>query len=479
VPAASLVDTVNRILAAGSAANERYCLSGFGTTSCGIGRLDKNRTMVNGRVLDQNRIYTIAMPESVALQSGLSASNEAGDTLIDMIDQGFARSSAGGAIATCAGEAEGGSGAAASNPETSLPTRLERTYADRASSYLFIKPADFAFSATQVGEPADGQGLFNKLPIQNNGAKPSRRISVNVGVDAGLFDGRRAALRAVGTISYGRTKVNDQTSVDPNLASAGIRWDWKVPKWGGRFFVGPFIETQFGRLVTPVQASRKISGLADPANPGQTLPTVSVPGPTLSLVTPRRQFEYAGTGFELLRPRITSWLTFDPLSVSLALGRSQREHVDVTINGEPQGLALFQQKGAAGLLNLYYGKHLATLTSQTPYTFVDQPLRRYRIQAQATPDVKWSPMGTRAIDISLSTTYSRFVGPNLIPLAERQSFSTKLVIAVPFYRLATVNLTASEYLVQVNGLTGWFSVWTPGVSVSIPVVAARRAGWAF
>jgi hypothetical protein len=71
------------------------------------------------------------------------------------------------------------------------------------------------------------------------------------------------------------------------------------------------------------------------------------------------------------------------------------------------------------------------------------------------------------------------VGPNAVPLTERQSATLKVTIAVPLYGLATLNLNGSQYLTQVNGIGGWFTVWQPSVSLSLPVIVSRHAGWVY
>ncbi len=477
VTADALFDTVNTILTAGRAQDVKYCLSGFGTTSCGTSELDAQHTLLNGRELDRNRLYTIAMPEDVALEHALPLFGDQERDLVDLIDAGLARRST-GSIETCsAGYHNPATEAPANTLTETLATRLEKADAGLRTMYLYIKPAEVSFSETQVSEPAGGQGLFDQLPVENSGARPSRRFAVNVGVDAGLIDSRHWAIRALGTFSYGHETVSDQTSIDPNVLSGALRVDWKVPALSGRFFAGGFVETQLRTQASEVQATRTISGIIDP-DTGTRLGDVTEEGPTVSLATARREYDFIGVGFEIDQPQLTSWLTLDPLRVTFAYGRSRREHVDVQIGGQSQSLALFQQIGAAGLLSRYYETHLDTLTSKTEYKFIDAPLRRDRIQVDVTPDITWK-LGGRDLNITLATRYRRFVGPNLLPLSEHQSLTANLTLAIPISGLASLNLGTSQYMVQVNGIRGWFKVWQPSVSLSIPVLIARRAGIAF
>jgi hypothetical protein len=323
---------------------------------------------------------------------------------------------------------------------------------------VFVKPADFSFTQTQIREPSDGRGLFNKLALQNSGAKPSRRISVNFGIDAGIVDTPSWALRGIGTIAYGRALVNGQSSTDPNASLAGLRVDRKVAR--GRFFAGYFWESQFSDQVTDV-----------------TPTSTGVVGPTLSLVTLRRDYKYVSGGFELEKPQLTHWLSLDPLRISAADGVSAHEHVDIQINGEVQGLAAFQQLGGTGLLNRYFAAH-PTLSADAGYAFVDRALRRVRVQADCTPRLSL-PLNNKTLELSLAATYRRFVGPNATPLAERQSVAMKLTLAVPLYGLMTLNLTGNEYIAQVNGINGWYTVWQPTISFSVPVIGSRHAGWVY
>jgi hypothetical protein len=453
----TLFDILNKVLTAGRSEGVGYCVSGLDATGCGSARISHQDTLINGRRLDKNRFYTIAMPEDVALENGLQPYGHLSGDLVELMDKRFARRVA-GAVATCAADYHGRPAAAPPDAQDPLPTRLERIRASESSPYLFVKPAEFSFSQTVVGEPPAGQGLFNKLALQNSGAKPSERISTTLGIDLGIFDTRRLAFRALGTIAYGRARVNGQSSTDPNASLAAMRVDWKVPR--GRLFAGLFWESQFGDQVTEVTATAK-----------------GVTGPTLPLLIRRRDYRYGGFGFELERPELASWLLVDPLRISVASGLSAHEHVDVQIDGQSQSLATFQQLGATGLLNKYFASHPG-LASTAPYVFIDQTLRRDRIEIECTPHISWL-FGGKSLEILLATTYRRFVGPNAVPLTERQSATLKVTIAVPLYGLATLNLNGSQYLTQVNGIGGWFTVWQPSVSLSLPVIVSRHAGWVY
>ena len=107
--------------------------------------------------------------------------------------------------------------------------------------------------------------------------------------------------------------------------------------------------------------------------------------------------------------------------------------------------------------------------------FVDEALHRNRIQIDATPRVTF-PFGGKNLSVSVAASYRRFVGPNALPLAERQSATLKATIAVPLFGVSTLNLNNSEYLGQVNGIGGWFTVWQPSVSLSIPIIANSTRG---
>jgi hypothetical protein len=109
---------------------------------------------------------------------------------------------------------------------------------------------------------------------------------------------------------------------------------------------------------------------------------------------------------------------------------------------------------------------------------VYRSVSRDRIQAEATPVITFA-IGGKNVDLGLATSFLWWTGRNAEPLSERQSLSMRLWLAIPFAGRATVNLNASEYLVQVIGVSGWFNVWAPSVSISVPIVFTRRAGWTF
>jgi hypothetical protein len=456
----ALLETVNKMLSAGRSDDVDYCLSGFGTTNCGVSKLDRERTLLNGRGIYSNRFYTIAMPEAVAVQSGLAPYGETADHLVTLIDNVFTRHDVtADSVNTCASTYQNSLTTSNDNGlADDLPMRLERAAAAQHSGYLFMKPAELSFSQTQVNEPPDGEGLFNKLPIPNNRAKPNQHVALNLGVDWGIFDARRFLVRALSTIGYGRAVVNGQTSTDPNVATVALHVAWRLPAAGMRVFAGPAYESEFGDQVTLVQAG-----------PG---------GPTLPLVTARQEFTYVGAGFELERSQRTSWLTIDPLRVTMAFGESGHQPVDVTINGASQGLEPFARLGAEGLLAQYASENPNLIASSTPYAFVYRSVSRDRIQAEATPVITFA-IGGKNVDLGLATSFLWWTGRNAEPLSERQSLSMRLWLAIPFAGRATVNLNASEYLVQVIGVSGWFNVWAPSVSISVPIVFTRRAGWTF
>ena len=329
VAGTSLADTLNRVLSAGRADGEKFCLSGLDTIGCSASRLPTRDLLVNGRRLNKIRFYTIALPETVALANNLSLYGRDSRDLADLMDERLARR-AEGPVATCAPDYRAEPASAGPGPQESLASRLEGMKSVGSTPYLTITPAEFAWSQAVIGEPPNGQGLFNKLGLQASGTRPSERVSINFGVDVGIYDVPRFEIRALGTVGYGRANVNGQSSIDPNTSLAALRFDWKTNR--GRLFGGAYWESQFGNQVTLLTATNK-----------------GVTGPTLPLVTLRRDYRYAGFGFESERPDITRWLSIDPLRVSIATGISQHEHVDVDIDGQPQGIDQFQQLGAASL----------------------------------------------------------------------------------------------------------------------------------
>jgi hypothetical protein len=112
------------------------------------------------------------------------------------------------------------------------------------------------------------------------------------------------------------------------------------------------------------------------------------------------------------------------------------------------------------------------------YVFVDQALRRNRVRVDCTPHISL-PFGSKTLEITLAGSYRRFVRPNAMPLADRQSATIKLTIAVPLYGLATLNLNGNESVTQVDGIGGWFTVGQPSVSLSVPIIGSRHAGWMY
>lgn len=436
------------------------CLSGFGISACGSADLKEATTFINDRRADKNRFYTVAMPETVALENDLPRYGDEEADLLYMMDRVFAKSTT-TPPDTCSASDGDGTAVTQGQPagQAPLATRLERARAGRNMPYLFVKPAEFSFSQILVDEPPNGQGLLNKLTVPNNGAKPSRRTSVKADADYGIIDTPQYALRALGSMAYGRAQVNGQSSTDPNLAKLGGRFDWKV-RHRGRVFGGVSWETQFANQLTQVTPTSK-----------------GVTGPTLPLVTLRRDYRFAIAGWELENPKLNRWFSLEPLGVSVAFGTSAYEHIDIAVNGERLGLAAFQKLGATGLLNQYFSTH-PDLSPLSTYAFIDEPQRRTRVQIDVTPRIAL-PFPGRPLDLTLETTYRRFVGPNLMPLAERQSAVTKVTLAIPLYGLATLNLNTAASFSQVNGIDGWFRVVQPSISLSIPLIGSRHAGWVF
>jgi len=472
VPAADVYRKLTAIYDAGRNSATTYCISGFGVTGCS-GRAPGDTALLNQRRVDENRYYTVAMPESVALENRLTRFGDREEDLVDVMNKVFAPA-AGSAPDSCAapapavagarrpaGEAPASAAARAAARPQSLAQALEHARASENSPYLYIKPAEFSFSGTQITEPPGGEGLFNKLPVPSNGARPSRRSNLLLGIDVGFVDTRAWALRALGKIGYGNATVNGQSSIDPNAWLAAFRMD---RKWSarGRFFAGLYWESQFSDQVTNVTPTSK-----------------GVTGPTLPLITQRRDYRYLNAGFELQRPQFARWLSLDPLIISAQIGNSINEHVDIAINGERQGLAALQKSGVTGVLNAYFATH-PNLSADASYAFVDQRLLRSRVQVDATPKFK-IPFPGKTLDLSLATSYRRFIGPNMTTLAEKQSAVAVLRLSIPVYGLglATLNINAATAVSQVIGIDGWFKVWQPSISLSIPVIGSRHGGWIF
>jgi len=268
-------------------------------------------------------------------------------------------------------------------------------------------------------------------------------------------------VRALGKIGYGNATVNGQSSIDPNAWLAAVRVDRKLSA-RGRFFGGLYWESQFSDQVTNVTPTSK-----------------GVTGPTLPLVTQRRDYRYLNAGFELQRPQLTRWLSLEPLAVSGQIGNSIHEHVDIAIDGNRQGLAALQKSGVTGVLNAYFATH-PNLSADTSYAFVDEKLLRSRVQVDATPRFKL-PFPGKTLDLSLAMSYRRFLGPNMTTLAEKQSAVAALRLSIPIYGLglATLNVNAATAVSQVVGINGWFKVWQPSISLSVPVIGSRHGGWIF
>ena len=110
--------------------------------------------------------------------------------------------------------------------------------------------------------------------------------------------------------------------------------------------------------------------------------------------------------------------------------------------------------------------------------FRSTALRRSRVRVDVTPKAVFNVSGRR-ITVSLAAAYRRFVGPNIQRLAERQSASLRLTVAIPIHQLITLNIGGYGVFTQAHGIEGWFRVWQPSVTLSIPVIGSRHGGWVF
>jgi hypothetical protein len=477
---ADVVDAIGKIGKAG-APGVGYCIAGLGNAGCDASGIKAKDAMINGRRRNSSRFYTVAMPESVALENGLTILNGKQSDLVAIMDKVLARSEE-SAVDTCSADYRRDSGKTSASdsqpapdrssgkpaaadkkrPET-LPEQIEKARADANNPYVIIKPADVSFNATRITEPPGGAGLLNKLTIPGNGAKNSYKINASLSVDGGLIDKPRWALRSVDKLLFGRNRVNGQETVDPNESTVSLRFDWKVPR--GRIFGGVFWESQFVNQSADVTPKGKSS-------------------PRLTLVTLRRDYKYIGGGYESEVAQYGKWFSVDPLRFTAGIGNSAHEHTDIAINGDRLGLDnLVKKGGPAGLLDDYFKTH-PNLTSDGVFAFVDESLTRSRVQIEATPKVKvplknaFVTLGSdRSMEVSFETTYRLFVGPNQTPLAEKQSAQMKLKLSIPLLRQTAFTLGATGLVSQVNGIKGVYIVWQPAVGISIPIVGSRRAGW--
>ena len=460
VSSGELMSTLSRVVSRANEEDSRTCIGGLGQATC-VARMPSG-ALINQRRLQDGQYYTIAMPEDVALKNGLGryGSDEDEDDLVFMMDRMFAPATDTVPSTCSAAVMPLGQRQSKSDGDVEpLATRLERARANENGPYFFVKPAEVAYTATQVAEPPAGQGLFNSLAVPGNGARPARRVTVTLGLDAGVIDTPKMAVRLMGDFAYGRAFVNGQSSTQPNFSLLGVRADWKLGA-RGRLFGGFFWETQFADEVQLITATRQ-----------------GVRGPTLELVTERRDYRFITGGLQLLAPRLTTFLTLDPVSISAESGISEHEHTDIQIDGTLQGLAAFQQFGPTGLLNRYYATH-PELSESSVYAFVDTALRRSRVRVDVTPKAVFNVSGRR-ITVSLAAAYRRFVGPNIQRLAERQSASLRLTVAIPIHQLITLNIGGYGVFTQAHGIEGWFRVWQPSVTLSIPVIGSRHGGWVF
>lgn len=430
-----------------------FCAAGLGATSCGLTKIDTDHLRVNGRKIQPDHFYGIAMPAGLAAAFAFEDA-EASESLLDLIDGGL-RKEAGGAVDTCA--AAPPAPAPASPAVTPLGERLESAHANRVQGYYLFKPLSAEFSATELNEPAVAayRGTFSSLPLAGSKADDQTKWAVDGGLDAG-FDWRKFVLHGIGTVKYGKTRIHPHAAegptrtTDPDEYKLGARFDWRA--WpgslDGKFYAGAFLEGEISREVIFADGS-----FPEPSN------------------VKRRRYLYATFGAEVDNPATWGKLAVKQIRAGLSRGTSYSERSGVVINGGVTSIPL-----ATSLDEI-----LKTATDRgvevTSLAFEHMDVQRTRGELEALMAFPLYTAHRRDAKLSFTAKYFYYWDTKTpaLTFVERHNALGKVEVVVPLWRVFDAGFMVENQRVWLRD-GKLYSVVRSSASIKWPLFGKRGSG---
>lgn len=455
VPGSELANVVNGLV---GVERERFLDvygAGFGTNRP-LPRIDA-LPIINGRELNPDHFYRLAMPQYVAEQQGLPATHVVIESLLNEID----------------GRMHGASGAAPATTQ-SLGEQLEEQYARKPRLYLSATPAriDFAQEVVEEGNP----GVFGKIPLEGRSAQSQLLWGFSGRAEMGI-DYRSVAYRLTGEATFAKQTIANTISYPSDEWTAGARVDWKLERLGiRRVFGGLFRQSWFSDHVSgEVIPVRSVANAIDPST-GETLPEVLISGPPVNPRTARPLYDFLRTGVDLDNG---SWkaLRLSGVGISLDFGRVNRDRDSVRIgDGAPLSLDTLYRDGLDVLLNRAFTQDPAGFSANPTVEFGYAGHDQRRVQLDG--GVELAPQtflhGARLTAIARYRRY--FQHDERVNFTPDRSLWLRSLLEWRVLSRVTVGPFLDYYRVEAKGADGPFIDRKIGFAIGLPVHLAMHPG---
>ncbi len=451
VAGSNLVAVVNGIIATEHRRFGDVYGAGFGTNAWlpSLG----TTPMLNGRPLNPNHYYRVAMPQSVAEEQGLPSRHIVVTSLLDEMDRRMLK--ANGAKAATTG---------------SLGEQLEEQFARRSRLYLSAIPARIDFAQEIVDE--GNAGAFSNIPLEGRSAQAQEQWGFSGQAEVGL-DYRGMAYRLTGEATFAKQTIANTITYPTDEWTAGFRIDWKLRHLGiQRLFGGLFRQSWFSDHVqsalTPV---RTVPNAIDPAH-GLALTDVQVAGPAITPQIQRPLFTFLRAGLDFEDSTLKA-LTLKGVAVSFDFGEVERDRDSVRIaNGPVMDLDLMYRDGLGELLNRQFAADPAGFLSdpEVRFGYANHDQRRLQVDGGfefAPARVVWT----------LTARYRKYFDEsNRANFTPNESLLLKSQFEWRLFGRVKAGPFIDYYRVEAKGANGPFEDRKVGFGFEIPVHFAMRPG---
>jgi hypothetical protein len=372
--------------------NEEVFTAGLGRTDA-VSKLDTTMLLVNQRLIVDDHVYKVAIPQSVAESQGLTVVQKAAvPSLVDAVDS-YLR-----------------------NVDRQLlrpdgeTIRLEQRQSRKTQLYLSLSPATLSYSRIA---PTD-QDLLSRIPLAGVSAKDQSKWDVSGKGDLAL-DAPRWAVRLLGDARFTADTFTASPSISADEWTVGGRGDVKLKSGQWRAFAGVFRQSRFREPQVPaVTPTRTVSGLVA-VTTGEQLAFAKVSGETVSLVTddPNNPDKPIYTFFRLGGEMpLYSWsgLSLTNGSVSFDTGRADNDRTNLIVMGfNPIPVDKLYQQGMESVVNQLFEAHPEAFAVPQQVAFAHAGRRTQRrwqvdLSGQLKPSPPWTRW-TRVASITGSTLW--------------------------------------------------------------------------
>lgn len=480
VKGSDLAGTLNRILALRGGWDIPNCLAGVGNAGCNLATVNADSLRVNGRPVDGEHFYAVAIFRDVADQLRLTYARDAIRDLVDDMHQELLKTSGPGtpgtgSVADLLAARDTGENQKAS----ALSTRLEEAMIGR-QSYLDVRPARVDFALNNSTLPDDSAASLLPRAVDGGSPTDSRRLDVSAGVDYAHIDTPAYAVRLVGALDYRDERVQDRHTIDRDQFTLGARYDWKLLLWSriARVFGGGFLEGGLWTRKQTITPSRVLRDVVDPVNPDVRIPSITYRGDPLDYeVIPRRYISFAG-GLEVADVTPGRRFKVRQVDFRVDIGRALNELDGATLNGEPLNGDTLAGAGAAKALEEYYTNTARRQpVASDKFELAYESRWQTRIQATIQTELPLATWNGSDIVFGQELVYRRYHVTAPVAFSFRWSLRERASLTLPIPWRLNVVLGGEYDLARLHAVAGNFRVLRFTAGLQLPVFVKRgRSG---